>query len=270
MQAGLSSHGRRRVPGLRREEVAALAGVSTEYYAQLERGRVAGVSNGLLDAIAFALRLDEAERSHLYALARSVDAGSAPHRASPSGPEVRPMVRQILDGMPTMPALVANRRLDVLATNRLGGALFSPVFEDGASPANLSRFCFLEPQARTFFTHWDDAAHTVVALLRIEVGRHPDDDHLAELINELLARSTAFRDRWASHDVLLHRGGTKQFHHPSVGDLTLAFEVMDLGDPELTLTVYSAEPGGPAVAGLEALADWARAGDVGSSRPPPR
>jgi transcriptional regulator with XRE-family HTH domain len=208
-QAGLSSYGRsRRVPGLRRGEVADLAGVSVEYYAQLERGNLAGVAESVLDALARALQLDEAERQHLRDLARA--AGPARRsRRQPPAQQIRPGVARMLNGMTDVPAFVENGRLDVLATNPLGQALYAPAFADPARPANLARFNFLNPYARTFWGSWERAADDTVAMLRTEAGRDPFDKGLTDLVGELSTRSDEFRVRWATHDVRLHRTGLK-------------------------------------------------------------
>jgi transcriptional regulator with XRE-family HTH domain len=257
-QAGLASYGRRRVAGLRREEVAMLAGVSTDYYARLERGNLTGVSDSVLEAIAQALRLDDAEQAHLRDLARAANA-SPRARRRPSGPQqVRPSVRRILDGMTDVAAFVRNARLDVLATSALGRALYSPAFENPAGPVNLARFNFLDPGSSAFYPNWDDAANTSVALLRTEAGRHPYDRALSDLIGELSTRSETFRTKWAAHNVRLHESGVKHFHHPAVGDLVLNFDAMALSsEGGLTLTAYTAEPGTPSHDGLKLLASWA-------------
>ena len=235
-----------------------LAGVSTDYYAKLERGNLAGVSDGVIEAVAQALRLDEAERAHLRDLAAAANATPHARKAAVPATSVRPGVKRILDGMPGLPAFVRNARLDILAINALGAALYAPVFDDPERPANLARFNFLDGRARDFYPNWDDAANTSVALLRTEAGRNPFDKELTALIGELVTRSDTFRNRWASHNVRLHRTGTKHFHHPAVGVLELAFEAMDLSaDNGLTLTVYSAEPGSSSADGLALLASWA-------------
>jgi transcriptional regulator with XRE-family HTH domain len=264
-QAGLATYGRRRVPGLRREEVAMLAGVSTDYYAQLERGNLAGVSDSVLDAIARALQLDEAEHAHLHDLAHA--ANTTPHtrrRATPKQP-LRPVVQRILDGITAMPAIVMNVRLDLLSANRLGYALYSPVYDDDpARPVNLARFTFLSPHATGLYPDWDLAADTTVAMLRTEAGRHPYDRELSDLIGELSTRSDTFRNRWAAHNVLLHRSGTKRFHHPVIGDVSFAYEVMELSaDTGLTLTAYSPEPNSASQDALSLLASWAATLDHG-------
>ena len=257
-QAGLATYGRRRVPGLRREEVAVLAGVSTDYYAQLERGNLSGVSDSVLDAIARALQLDEAEHAHLHDLARAANTTPHTHRRAAPKQQVGPVVQRILDAMTALPALVLNGRLDLLAANRLGHALYSPVYADPTRPVNLARFCFLNPQAPALYPHWDNAANTTVAMLRTEAGRNPYERGLSDLIGELSTRSETFRNRWAAHNVRLHRSGAKLFHHPVVGDLTLAYEVMELSAATgLTLTAYSPEPGSPSADGLALLASWA-------------
>ncbi|WP_460353406.1 helix-turn-helix domain-containing protein [Mycobacterium sp. ZZG] len=257
-EAGLATSGRRRVPGLRREEVAMLAGVSTDYYAKIERGNLAGVSHSVIDAVAGALRLDEAEHAHLRDLAAAANATPQARKAATPTQTVRPGVQRILDGMVGLPAFVRNARLDLLAINSLGAALYTPVFDDPHRPANLARFNFLDPRARDFYPDWDHAANTAVALLRTEAGRNPFDRHLTDLIGELVTRSDVFRHRWAAHNVRLHQTGTKHFQHPAVGTLDLAFEAMNLSaDTGLTLTVYSAEPGSPSADGLSLLASWA-------------
>jgi transcriptional regulator with XRE-family HTH domain len=260
-QVGLpAGGGKRRVPGLRREEVAVLAGVSTDWYVRLEKGHINGISDDVLDAVGRALHLDEAERAHLFDLARAARPTRAPRRQNRT--QVRPSLQRIVESMVTTPAFVRNGRLDLLAINALGRALYAPVFDDPVSndsgrPANLARFNFLDPRAREFYPNWDDAAHTSVALLRTEAGRDPHNRDLTNLIGELATLSDQFRTRWAAHNVRLHQRGTKTFHHPVVGRLELAFDAMDLpADPGLTLTAYTAEPGSPSEDGLRLLASW--------------
>jgi transcriptional regulator with XRE-family HTH domain len=258
-QAGLQrGGGRRRVPGLRREEVAVLAGVSTEWYVRLEKGHISGVSDEVLDAVARALQLDEAERLYLLDLARAAKPSRTPQRRTQ--PTVRPSVLRILESMTGTPAFVRNGRLDVLAINPLGRALYSPVFEDPVRPVNLARFCFLDLVSREFYPDWDDVAHTTVALLRTEAGRDPYNRELTELVGELATRSEQFRVRWAEHDVRLHQTGTKHFRHPVVGLLDVAFDALPLPareDQHLTMTCYTAEPGSPSDDALKLLASWA-------------
>jgi transcriptional regulator with XRE-family HTH domain len=257
-QAGLPSFGgTRRVAGLRREEVALLAGVSPDYYTRLERGNLSGVSDSVLEAIARALQLDEAERSHLHDLARAADSGARARRR-PGRQRIRPGVKSLLDAMTDAPAFVRNGRLDILAANRLGQALYAPAFDTPDRPVNLARFCFLDPRAGDFYPDWDAAANTTVALLRTEAGRDPYDKALSDLVGELATRSEDFRTRWAAHNVRLHHTGLKHFDHPVVGRLDLAFEAMPLpADPGLTLTAYSAESGSPSGDALRLLASWA-------------
>jgi transcriptional regulator with XRE-family HTH domain len=258
-QAGLPVYGgeHRRVAGLRREEVALLAGVSVDYYTRLERGNARGVSDRVLDALARALQLNEAEYTHLFDLARAANAGAAVARR-PSRQQVRPGVRHLLDAMTMAPAYVRNRRLDVLASNSLGRAVFAPLFDSPAArPTNVARFMFLDPAARDFYQDWDGHAADMVALLRAEAGRSPHDKALSDLIGELSTRDETFRTRWAAHNVRFHRSGVKQLHHPVVGELTLGCEVMELAvDSGLMVSAYSAEPGSPAQDALNLLASW--------------
>ena len=258
-QAGLPVYGHnRRVAGLRREEVALLAGVSVDYYTRLERGRAAGASDSVLEGIARALQLDEAEHAHLFDLARAVApvAPWAPRR--PTSQQVRPSVRRILVSMTGTPAYVRNARLDVLAANRLGAALFAPVLASPARPANNGRFLFLDPAAREFYCDWERQAQDVVAMLRTEAGRSPHDKGLSNLIGELSTRNEDFRTWWAAHNVRFHRTGIKRFRHPVVGDLTLTYEALDLAaDDGLRISAYTAEPGTASDDALKVLASWA-------------
>jgi transcriptional regulator with XRE-family HTH domain len=256
-QAGLPVFGdNRRVPGLRREEVAMLAGVSVDYYTRLERGNLSGASESVLDALARALQLDDAERAHLFDLARAAGPGRIRRRSAPK--QVRPSVQRILDAMTDAPALVQNGRLDILAANRLGRALYSELYLDPTRPVNHARFTFLDPRAHDFYADWDRAANDGVALLRAEAGRNPYDRDLTDLVGELSTRSEEFRIRWAAHNVRLHQTGAKHFRHPVVGDLTLTFEMLALAaDPGLNLLAYSAEPGSRSKEALNLLGSWA-------------
>jgi len=256
-QAILPAAGQRRVKGLRREEVAMLAGVSAEYYARMERGNLAGASEAVLDSLARALQLDESERAHLMDLARAASTTRKPARRR--GPQpIRPALQQLLDAMTEAPAFIRNGRLDILATNRLGKALYWPVFQDPARPANLARFQFLNPGASEYMTQLDDQKAASAALLRTEAGRDPYNRDLSDLIGELSTRSEEFRTLWAAHDVRLHRTGLKRFGHPVVGELILAFEGLPVpNDPGLTLTAMSAEPDSASADGLRLLASWA-------------
>jgi transcriptional regulator with XRE-family HTH domain len=258
-QAGLAFYGgNRRVPGLRREEVAILAGVSADYYTRLEKGNLTGVSDSVLDAIAGALQLDEAERLHLLDLARAANTSPARAAGRKVTQQLRPATKLILEGMTDTPAFVRNGRLDVLAVNTLGRALYAPAFAVTGRDVNLARFRFFDPAARDFYPEFAESARTTVALLRTEAGRDPFNASLTALIGELCTRSEEFRTLWAAHDVQLHRSGVKRFRHPVVGHLDLMFEAMTLeADEGLTLTAYAAEPGTPSHDGLKLLASWA-------------
>ena len=214
-QAGLPSYGTRRVPGLRREEVASLAGVGIDYYRRLERGNVTGVSDSVLEALARALQLDDAERAHLFDLARAANP-AVPRPRRPVGQRVRPAVQRVLDSIGA-PAVVRNARVDYLAAKRLGYALYAPLFASRDQPPNSARFTFLDPAAADFFCDWPRVADDVVAHLRSEAGRHPHDRGLSDLVGQLSMRSAEFRGRWAAHNVRFHQTGTKRLHHPVVG-----------------------------------------------------
>ncbi|MEV7794527.1 helix-turn-helix transcriptional regulator [Streptomyces sp. NPDC087512] len=270
-RAGLPSGSRRRVPGLRRSEVAALADMSVEYYAKLERGNLAGVSPAVLEALARALRLDDAERAHLLHLAQAADGSDAlvrprrrrtrdqwkPHRS----------LQWTLDAVTAGPAFVRNGRMDVVAANQLARAFYSDVYATPRNQANLARFNFLDPASRRFYPDWDQAADVAVAILRTEAGRNPYDKDLHDLVGELSTRSDDFRTRWGAHDVRHHGTGTKRFHHHAVGDLTLAYEGLEMAaEPGLTLTVYTAEPGSSSEEGLRLLATWAATQDADVTR----
>lgn len=252
---------RRRVPGLRRSEVAALADVSVEYYAKLERGHLAGVSPAVLEAVARALRLDDAERAHLLLLARAADGSDAlsrPRRRPARQWTAHRSLQWTLDAITAGPAFVRNGRMDILATNQLARAFYSDVYAAPDNQANLARFQFLDPASRPFYPDWDQAADVVVAILRTEAGRNPHDKDLHDLVGELSTRSDAFRTRWGAHNVRHHGTGTKRYHHRAVGGLTLAYEGLEMtAEPGLTLTVYTAEPASPSEEGLRLLASWA-------------
>lgn len=255
-QAGLPAWGtNRKVTGLRREEVALLAGVSVEYYVRLERGNLGGVSEAVLDAVANALQLDEAEHAHLHDLARASD---HPRRgARQPGRVVRPPVQWMLDAMTGTAAYVRNARTDILAANDLARALYSPVYEMPGRP-NVARFVFLDPGAPEFFVEWDRVAWEAAALLHTLAGENPYDHGLTELVGELSTRSEPFRRLWADHDVRLHRTGGKRFRHPLVGELTLSYEGMDVSaDAGLRLNAYFAEPGTESAERFALLASWA-------------
>ena len=267
-QAGLPAYGgHRRVPGLRREEAAMLAGVSVDYYTRLERGNLNGVSDSVLDALARALHLDDAERAHLFDLARA--ANRTPRtRRRPRQHQVRPGVQRLLDATTSAPAFVLNRRLDILAANQLGYALYSEMYTEPVRPANHARFLFLNPRATDFWSDWERAANDTVALLRAEAGRDPYDRGLSDLVGELSTRCEEFRVRWAAHNVRFHHTGVKHIHHPHVGDLTLSWEVLDLtADSELTILAYTAEPNTASHDALNFLASWSATPDQEATNP---
>jgi transcriptional regulator with XRE-family HTH domain len=256
-QAGLPTYGQRRVPGLRREEVASLAGVSVEYYKRLERGNATGASDQVLEALADALRLDDAERAHLFDLARAASPIAPRQRSRPVQQRVRPPVRRILDSI-TAPATLSNMRCDYLAANQLGRALYAPLFDSREQPPNSARFTFLDPAAQEFFLDWEKVAKDLVAALRSVAGRNPYDRGLTDLVGELSTRSEPFRTWWAAHNVRYHQTGTKRLHHPVVGDLELSYEAMELSaDAGLRLAVFTAEPGSRSEDTLNLLASWA-------------
>jgi transcriptional regulator with XRE-family HTH domain len=257
-QVGLRSYGPRRVPGLRREEVAVLAGVSVPYYTRLERGDMNGVSQGVLEALARALELDEAERAHLFDLARAAQPAIARPRRRQVKQRVRPEVQWTLDAITGAAAFVGNQRLDILAANQLGRALFSELYAAPARPVNNARFVFLDPRAELFYGDWERVAGECVAIMRWAAGRDPNDRDLSDLVGELETQSEAFRTRWAAHDVRFHNSGVKQFNHPVVGELSLSYNRMDLAaDHGLTIFTYAAEPGSRSEGALNLLGSWA-------------
>ena len=260
-QVGLPAGHNRRVPGLRRSEVAALAGLSVEYYAKLERGAIDGASEQVLDAIARALQLEDAEREHLTLLARATDGAAAVRRRpkrSPLESATRPSLQWALDAVTAGPAFVRNGRMDVVAANRLARAFYCDMYADTRRPPNIAWFTFLDPAGERFYPEWDAAADVCVAILRTEAGRNPHDKGLHDLVGELSTRSDDFRTRWGSHNVRHHGAGTKRFHHPVVGELTLAYEGLEMAaEPGLTLTIYTAEPASPSAERLQVLGSWA-------------
>jgi transcriptional regulator with XRE-family HTH domain len=260
-QVGLPAGHNRRVPGLRRSEVAALAGLSVEYYAKIERGAIDSASEQVLDSIARALQLDDAEREHLTLLARTTDGAAAVRRRpkrSPLDSATRPSLQWALDAVTAGPAFVRNGRMDVLAANRLARAFYCDMYADPRRPPNIARFTFLDPARERFNPDWDSAADICVAILRTEAGLNPQDRLLHDLVGELSTRSDDFRTRWGSHNVRHHGAGTKRFHHPVVGELVLAYEGLEMAaEPGLTLTIYTAEPGSPSDERLRLLGSWA-------------
>jgi len=260
-QVGLPDFGgRRRVPGLRREEVALVAGMSVEYYVRMERGNAKGVSESVIEGICRALQLDDAERSHLYALVRAANDGAHPQRrrGRSRADRIKPTLQRLLDVMENVPAFVQNGRLDIIATNTMGRAVFSELYVQPQRPANFGRFVFLDPRAEGFYRDWENAAYQTVALLRSEAGRAPHDRALSDLVGELSTRSDPFRTLWASHDVRTHDDGIKSITHPVAGDLDLHFEAMELSSARgMTLVVYSAEAGSATDDALRLLSSWA-------------
>jgi transcriptional regulator with XRE-family HTH domain len=259
-QAGLPVVGTRRVPGLRRGEVATLAGVSIEYYSKLERGALAGVSSSVLDAIARALQLDDAERAHLFHLAQAADgtsAGMRPRRRPSKKWTPRPSLQWVLDKY-TGPAIVRNGRMDLLAVNHLGRGMHSSMYENCTTEyPNFAQYTFLDDDSHRFYPDWDAAADICVSILRTEAGRDPFDDSMHDLVGELSTRSDEFRRRWSAHDVRAHGAGVKHFHHQVVGNLELAYESVDMvSEPGLSLTFYVAEPASPTALALDLLASW--------------
>lgn len=261
-QAGLPAYGgNRRVAGLRREEVAMLAGVSVDYYVRMERGNLSGASESVLESLASALHLDDAERDHLFALARASGPRAPRRRTTP--PVVSPVLQQVLDAVTDAPAWVRNGRHDIIAINPLGRALYSPVLADPRRPANTTRFIYLDPAAPEFFVDYDQVARDAAAMLRLEAGRNPHDQALIELVGELSTRSPLFRQRWASQDVRYHRSGRKRLRHPVVGELDLSFLACELpSEPGLQLNIYTAAAGTPTADGLKLLASWAASQDA--------
>ena len=260
-EVGLATTGSRRVPGLRRSEVATLAGLSVEYYARLERGQIAGASSSVLEALARALQLDETERAHLYDLARAADGTPTSGRArrrTPSKAASRLSLQWALEAITDGVAFVRDPHQNLLATNSLGRAFYSPVIGDGGRTPNLARFQFLDPASRDFYPDWELFAEMCVGIMRSEAGRDPHDRGLQDLVGELSTRSETFRRLWAAHDVRTHGTGTKRFRHPVVGELTLAYEELAItAEPGLVLLVYTAEPGSPSAERLRLLASWA-------------
>ncbi|WFF07814.1 helix-turn-helix transcriptional regulator [Micromonospora sp. WMMD1076] len=260
-QVGLPTAGSRRVPGLRRSEVAALAGLSVEYYARLERGQISGASSSVLESLARALQLDDTERAHLYDLARAADGiptSGRPRRRTATKAAARLSLRWALEAITDGVAFVRDTQQNLLATNALGRAFYAPVIGDGGRPPNLARFQFLDPASRDFYPDWDRFAAMCVGVIRAEAGRDPHDRGLQDLVGELSTRSEDFRRLWADHNVRTHGTGSKRFHHPVVGDLTLAYEELAItAEPGLVLLVYTAEPGSPSAERLRLLASWA-------------
>lgn len=265
-QAGVLGGGNRRVPGLRRSEVASLAGLSVEYYAKIERGDIGGASSSVLEAIAGALQLDDTERAHLSDLARASDGVPVSGRARrrpPRSSAPRPSLSWALDALTDAVAFVRNPRQDVLATNALGRAFYAPLLGDGGRIPNLARFQFLDPASHDFYPDWERFAEMCVAIMRAEAGRDPHDRAMQDLVGELSTRSELFRRLWGAHDVRTHGAGTKRFNHPVVGEVVLAYEELAVtADPGQILMIYTAEPDSPSADRLKLLSSWAAGGEV--------
>ncbi len=271
---GLPRGANRRVPGLRRTEVAVLAGVSVEYYTRIERGAIDGVSPEVLDALARALLLQDAERAYLFDLAHAASPVARPaRRRNPATWTPHPGLQWVLDAVTDGAAFVRNGRMDLLATNELARAFYGVVYDMPGQPPNIARFTFLDERASVFYPDWDMFAEVTVAILRTEAGRDPHNKELHDLVGELSTRSEAFRALWGRHDVRHHGAGNKTFHHPVAGEMTLAYEGLSLeSEPGLTLTIYTAEPGSESAERLQILASWAAAEQtaVPHARKPPR
>ena len=267
-QAGLPAYGgNRRVAGLKREEVAMLTGVSTEYYARLERGNLRGVSDSVLDSLARALQLDEAERAHLYDLAKA--AAPAPASgARRARSEVRPSIERLLAGMTGTPAYIRNVRMDIVAANSLCFALYTDILSPERLPMNLARFMFLDPRSKDFFVDWETLADDFAAAMRTESGQNPRDRALNNLIGDLAAGSTEFSARWARHNVRFHRTARKTMRNPLVGDIELTGDALDLPGEGLTLIAYTAEPGSHAQDQLDFLASWSTSNNAATEQAP--
>ena len=255
---GLPAGRNRRVPGLRREELAALAGVSASWYTRLERGDATGVSAEVLDAISRTLQLDEVERAHLFDLAQLTQGGiRKQQRRRTTAPRVRPVLQQIIDQMTDMPAAVQNECHDIVAVNSLGRALYADLYESGDGKPNFARYIHLDSRAKEFYPLWDEVAAMSAAMLRVAAARDPYNRELSDLIGELATRSEHFRVLWASHDVHEHQTGLKKIHHPVVGDIDLSYEALAFpGQPGLSLMVYTAERGSASADALRLLAAW--------------
>ena len=258
-QVGLPAGHGRRVKGLRRSEVATLAGVSVEYYTRIERGAIRGASSEVLDALSRALLLDDAERAHLFDLAHAASpVARPPRRRSAKTWAPHDSLQWALDVVTAGPAFVRNGRMDLLAANLLARAFYQDLYDMPGTPPNIARYTFLDERAHDFYPDWDAFAEVTVAILRTEASRDPHNKELHDLIGEISTRSEDFRQRWGAHNVRHHGRGFKTFRHPNVGELTLAYEGMDLeSEPGLTLTIYTAEPGSSSAEAMRLLASWA-------------
>lgn len=269
--AGIPVGSNRRVEGLRRSEVATLAGVSVEYYSKLERGAISGASGAVLDAVSRALQLNDAEHAHLLDLARNADgipsSGRHRRRSTTPGPP-RASLEWALASITDAVAVVRDQRQNLVAFNDLGRAFYSPLIGDGGRMPNFARFQFLDPVSHDFYPDWDRFADMCVAVIRAEAGRDPHDKGIQDLVGELSTRSETFRTLWAAHNVRSHGSGKKRFHHPVVGEVTLVYEELAItAEPGQVLLIYSAEPGSPSAERLKLLASWGA--DAATSPPGP-
>lgn len=258
-QAGLKTYGeKRRVAGLRREEVALLAGVSVDYYARLERGKLAGASPAVLESVSRALQLNDAEHEHLLDLARNAEPAAPRRRRPRPRPAVlRPAVRTILDSLVNVPAYVRTTHLEIVAANPLCQALYGGALDADKLPVNLAKHVFLDPHSRGFFLNWDSVADDLVGALRLQAGRNPRDRVLSNLIGELSTRSDEFVGRWARQNVRVHTWAHKRLHNPVVGDIELTGDALEFPGDDAVIIAYTAAPGSPAEEQLKVLASWA-------------
>jgi transcriptional regulator with XRE-family HTH domain len=258
-QVGLPAGTNRRVEGLHRSEVATLAGVSIEYYTRIERGTISGASPEVLDSLAKALCLDNAERAHLFDLAHAASpVARPPRRRNPTTWVPHQSLQWTLDAITAGPAFVRNGRMDILAVNTLARAFYKDLYDMPGQPPNIARYTFLDDRAHDFYPDWDLFAEVTVAILRTEAARDPQNKELHDLIGELSTRCEEFRRRWGAHNVRHHGTGVKTFHHPIVGELTLAYEGLEMAaEPGLTFTIYTAEPGSGSDEAMRLLASWA-------------
>ena len=242
----------RRVAGLRREEVAQLAAISTDYYTRLEQGRIRA-SASVLAALARVLRLDDDQRTYLYELAGRNPA--RPRRRSPQ--KVRPQMQRLLDQLTEIPAMVLGRNMDVLAWNSLAATLITDFGQIPKDRRNYVRIVFTDPAIRQLYADWEEVALLTVAFLRMEAAETPEDPRLAALVGELSVQDRQFRQWWAAQHVASKGFGRKILRHPVAGELVLDWDTLVLAtDPEQQLIIWTAEPGSPTEDGLRFLASW--------------
>lgn len=251
----------RRVPGLRREEVALRAGLSTDYYTRLEQGRHRSPSEAVLEGLASALELDQTAREHLFALARAAAGGGRRDPGAGTVQRVRPSLHQLLDQLTELPAFVRGRRTDVLAMNPLARFVLHDFMVEPVRERNLLRWALLDPEARTRYVNWESTVRSMVGTLRLDAGRHPDDPLLTELVGDLAVRSPEFRVWWAEQQVVERTAGVKRLNHPLVGELTIDYEALDVvGETDQTLFIYTTKPGSESQERMRLLAGWVHEG----------